>query len=386
MLLLLLVSCASIAVLSSSRVHADAASGTYTGSVSLRGNYWWEDSTRVVAPSAGVMLSSPSGVRVEANYLLDAITSASVATGVSTDSAFTEKRNDGSVGLGYEVDFGKQQLDVSARARVSKEPDYLSRGAGFAAGLSLDHRNTVLRFNGYFVHDNVYGVPRFEAATAPGRLTAGKREYRGPLDVLSLGVAWDQVLNHETTLTLGYDLALLEGFQANAYRMVPLSSMGAKRETHPEQRTRHAPYVWLSHFFSKTRTAIRAGYRLYRDNWEVLAHAPDVRLHQEVGPYVELRLRYRYFTQSASYFWQSAGTAVDSDRYVTADPKMNASHDHTFGFKVRVALEFLSFTQLNLLHAAVVDWSLEYVTSNNPYNNNKYYDGFIAQGGVLWPF
>jgi hypothetical protein len=30
-------------------VDADAASGTYTGSVSLRGNYYWERSTRVIA-------------------------------------------------------------------------------------------------------------------------------------------------------------------------------------------------------------------------------------------------------------------------------------------------------------------------------------------------
>jgi hypothetical protein len=380
-----------MSALCSSSARSDAAPGTYTGSIALRGNYYWEESTRVVAPSAGVTLATPAGIRLEGNYLLDAITSASLATGVSTDNAFTEKRNDGSIGLGYEIDFGETQLDVSARARVSKEPDYFSRGAGFGAALSLDQRNTVLRLNGYFIHDEVYAVNRFAPPTSSGTLTASPRIHRGDLDVLSLGLAWDQVLSRSTTVTLGYDLALLNGFQANAYRIVRVSPggeglPGATPETHPEQRTRHAPYIWLSHFFMKNRAAIRLGYRLYRDNWGILAHTPEIRLHQEVGPYLELRLRYRYFTQNESFFWRPVGTAPANSEFVTADPKMNASHDQTFGFKVRLGLEFLAFTPLNFLHAGVLDWGVEYVVSNNPYNNNKYYDGFIAQGGLLWPF
>jgi hypothetical protein len=365
----------------SATARADAASGTYTGTISLRGNYWWEKSTRVVAPSAAVTLASPSGVRVEGTYLIDAITSASQATGVSTDNAFTERRNDGSAGLGYEIDLGEQQLDVSVRARVSKEPDYFSRGAGFAAALSLDQRNTVLRLNGYFIHDDVYRINRFAPPEDPTKLMASKAERRGDLSVLSMGWAWDQVLGKQSTLTVGYDLAVLDGFQSNAYRMVPLAGGGARQETHPEQRTRHAPYVWLSHFALSTRTAFRFGYRLYRDNWDVTAHTPDFRIHQELGSYVELRLRYRYFRQSESYF----NGEMDGP-YITADPKMVKFHDHSLGLKTRVALEFLAFTPLRALQTAVVDWSFEYVFSSNPYNNNDYYDGFLAQGGVLWPF
>src|SRR5690606_28360550 len=42
-------------------VDADAASGTYTGSVSLRGNYYWERSTRVIAPAIAMGVESPRG-------------------------------------------------------------------------------------------------------------------------------------------------------------------------------------------------------------------------------------------------------------------------------------------------------------------------------------
>lgn len=56
---------------------ADRASGTWTGSVETRGNYYWERSTRVVAPTVAVNLDSPDGVQLHADYLVDVITSAS---------------------------------------------------------------------------------------------------------------------------------------------------------------------------------------------------------------------------------------------------------------------------------------------------------------------
>jgi hypothetical protein len=201
------------------------------------------------------------------------------------------------------------------------------------------------------------------------------------LNALSLGFAWDQVLSKSSTLTLGYDAALLDGFQANAYRTVAYADGGGVvPEKHPRQRTRHAGYVWLSHFFAATRTAIRAGYRLYRDNWQLLAHAPDLRVHQELGPFVELRLRYRYYTQSASEFYRKSGN-LRSDEYVTADPKMSRFHDQTFGLKLRLSLDFLAFTALDVLRTAALDWNVEYV-----FNTNRYGNGVIAQGGLAWSF
>ena len=366
---------------SQTTVRADAASGTYTGTLSMRGNYYWERSTRVIAPEVAASLASPHGVRVDASYLLDAITSASLATGVQDDVAFTEKRNEVQAGLGYEIDLGKQQLDFSARGRYSKEPDYLSRGVGFGAALSLNERNTVLHLTGYFVHDDVYRLERVAPTPGANRLVAREPVRRGDLDALSLGFAWDQVLNRTSTMTLGYDLAVLNGFQANAYRVVPRADGPPIPEQHPDDRLRHAAYVWLAHFFTTTRTTLRGGYRLYRDNWELLAHATDLRVHQEVGPNVELRLRYRHYTQSAAFFYRPGGN-LRQDRYATADPKMTEFRDQTIGLRMRLSLDFLAFTALDFLNTAVLDWSVDYIFENT----NRYGTGVIAQGGLGWSF
>src|SRR5688572_28583576 len=121
---------------------ADAVTGTTTGSISLRSNYYYERSTCVIAPAVTATLEMPQGIRFDATYLVDAITSASLATGVLSDDAFTEVRHDFNAGAGYEIDFGGVQLDLAASGRMSREPDYKSRGVGFSPALSLNERNT----------------------------------------------------------------------------------------------------------------------------------------------------------------------------------------------------------------------------------------------------
>jgi hypothetical protein len=378
----------ALCALCASLARADAASGTWTGQINARGNYYWEHSTRVIAPSLNASLAAPNGVRVDGTYLIDAISSASVATGTIDDRVFTEKRHDITAGLGYEFDLGKAQLDLHGIGHVSREPDYKSNSGALAAALSLDQRNTVLRFNGYYGHDDVYAVLRVVPANGT-KLVALPPDYKGNLDVVSLDLAWDQVLDRSTTVTLGYDLSLLNGFQANAYRKAPYKTMGGAPEHHPTQRTRGAPYVWVARFIEPSCSAIRLGYRFYRDDWDITAHAIDGRFHQEIGEHFELRLRYRYYTQTSSFFYKKNGyTAPDAlhgiagDTYVTADPKMSAFHDQTFGLKMRLSFDFLSFTKFDFLRSAVLDWGVEYMRITNRYGP----DAIVAQGGMGWSF
>jgi hypothetical protein len=370
-----------LSVLAPEAAHGDAASGTYTGSVALRGNYYFERSTRVVAPAVSAGIATPSGLRADATYLVDAITSASQATGVQSDVGFTEIRHDFMAGAGYELDLGEtHQLDLELRGRMSKEPDYRSRGIGFGAAFSTNERSTVVRLNGYYLHDSVYKVDRFAPATDPENLTNTEPLYVDDLDALSVGLAWDQALSPTWTATIGYDGALLEGFTANVYRVAAFADGGGGPEYHPETRVRNAYYAWLAHYFLKTRSAIRVGYRFYHDDWKIHAHTPEVRVHQEIGPFVEVRLRYRYYVQDEAYFFREGGN-LRRDKYITADPKMSAFRDQTVGIKLRIALEFLSFTALDALHTSVLDFGMEYV-----FNTNRYGNGVIGQGGFAWPF
>jgi Protein of unknown function (DUF3570) len=371
------------------RARADGASGTFTGNVALRGNYYYERSTRVVAPAFTAGMETPQGIRMDATYLIDAITSASVATGVQSDHPFTEKRHDFQAGTGYEIDLGGKQLDLGLRGRFSREPDYHSRGFGFNSALSLNERNTTLRINGYYLHDDVARVDRLSPPTDPNKLVATKARPVGELDTVSLGFAIDQLLNPTASLTLGYDLGILDGFTSNPYRVVTFATGGPPEpEKHPDQRYRHGVYGWLAQYVPYTRSSIRLGYRIYHDDWSITAHAPEARVYQEVGEYVEFRFRYRYYTQTGSYFYRPGGN-LRTDEYRTADPKMAPFHDHTWGFKFRLGLGFFRGTALRIFERAVVDLTVEYMIGTSRYLRpvgDSPWGALVGQGGLVWPF
>jgi hypothetical protein len=260
------------------------------------------------------------------------------------------------------------------------EPEYLSGGMVFLGALSLFEPTTTLRLNGYFLHDAVSKIDRMAPAENPDQLMATDPVRVGTLDALSLGLALDQVLTPTLIATLGSDLGFIEGFQANVYRTAAFADGGGRPEEHPETRRRQAYYLWLAQYVTATRSALRVGYRYYQDSWKLHAHAPEVRVHQEIGRYAELRLRYRYYTQDSAYFWRKGGN-LRKDRYATADPKMSRFHDQTVGMKLRVELSFLSFTALQFAQTAVLDFGVEYV-----FNTNRFGNGIIGQGGLTWPF
>jgi hypothetical protein len=361
------------------RARADEASGTWTGMVELRSNYYWETSTRVVAPEVRARLDSPDGTRITASYLLDAITSASLAAGAQEDIRFTEVRNQGTIGVSRELDLGDTQLRLGATGRVSHEPDYLATGITAFGALSLNQRTTVLNASLTYIHDDVGsvlrgGMPRVDDT---GR-DLSDRGRQGQLEGLTAVVSWNQVLSPVTTLVTGYQLVHNWGFVQNVYRRTSVAG-SLVPETHPDQRTRHSVWGRLAHFFPESQTAVHLRYRAYLDDWDVAAINPEVRVYQMLGPSVMLRLRYRFYDQTDSFFYQDMYDRPQ--QYVTADPKMEDFHSHLWGGQLRVALDFLGRTPLSFLERAWLDFSFDYWVQTSSFGN-----GILAQAGLRAPF
>lgn len=347
-----------------------------TGTVEVLGNYYWERSTRVVAPSVAVTLEGPRGGYVRAGYLVDSITSASQAAGVIEDVRFTEIRHQGSLGGGYEFDLGEAQLLLGVNGRVSREPDYLSIGGGITAALSLAQRTTTLRLNLGYVHDEVRRV----TVTSEGRmesLTFGDRDF----DALALALSWEQILSPTTYIEVGYQYGYMNGYLANAYRQVRVGSFFID-ENHPGVRRRHTLMGHLAHYVEKTRTGLHLFYRAYLDSWDVGALTPEARIYQGLARFAQLRLRYRYYRQTRSFFYeQEYGATAPDDGFVTNDPKMSAFHSHLLGFQFAVQMAFLEGTALDTFRRAWLDLSFEYLWQTNRFGN-----AVIAQAGFRVPF
>lgn len=373
--LVFVLACASTAL-------ADRASGTWTGNVELRGNYYWETSTRVVSPTIGTNLEAPNGLRIHADYLVDSITSASQAAGVVEDVRFTEIRHEGALGVGYELQIGDADLDIGASFKVSREPDYLSLSGAFTAALSLNDRSTVLNLSAYALRDEIRQVLRAGGGARPdpmGGTSAGGFEEH--FFALGFTAGFTQLLGRSVWASVNYQYGYLDGFLANAYRRVAVADV-LRPENHPGTRHRHTLTGRLASFIRASGTSLHLIYRAYMDSWDIAALTPEVRIYQQVARNLNLRVRWRHYTQRRSFFYRDVyAQEVPDDGFVTADPKMSTFHSNLLGFQLVLKGGFLSETALDVFRNATLDLTFEYI-----WNTNRFGNGVIAQAGLRIPF
>jgi hypothetical protein len=374
------VAIAALAVLApSDRARGDEATGTWTGQVDIQGNYYWETSTRVVAPSARIRLTSPDGTDLHFEYLVDAITSASIAAGVRADIRFTEVRNQATAGFGHEFDLGDAQLRLDLAGRLSHEPDYFATGVTAAAALALNQRSTVIGLSLGYIHDDVGQVIR-GAPRTDGMRDLSNRGRVGQLEGLSTGLTLSQIITPQLEAAIGYDFVHNWGFLANPYRTVMVQG-GPQPEAHPPLRTRHSAYGRIAFFIPESRTSLQALYRAYLDDWDIAALTPEARVYQEIGELVTLRLRYRYYVQTRSFFYRPPDQYTIGEDFYTADPKMSAFDSHLFGVHARLQLNFLVGTIFDFLRRANFWLSFDYLVQNNRFGN-----AVIAEMALSIPF
>jgi hypothetical protein len=350
---------AALAVL----VSVPAAAGAQ-GEVTFRGAYYKERATRVQQPMLDATLPLGTHGELTGHFLVDVITSASVAAG-NDGQEFRETRYEH--GATYMHRFGDGR--AGGGYRVSTEPDYRSIFASARGEIELAQRNTVVAAAGALGFDNFDNDNLdFDAPFDPRR---------GKMRTAIGSASVTQVLSRHVVAGLTYDLAHIDGDQENLYRQVsvgdPLTQFS---ETVPDTRWRHAVLGSARTFVAPSKTALVLGYRFYRDSWKITAHTPELRAVQELATDVSLRLRYRYYRQSAAYFYRETYDRMQA--YVTDDPKLGAYTTHTVGAALTARLSELGATgSLAKVRAQLL---LEHITQDN-----RYGDAFIAQLAFAMP-
>ncbi|RLB38486.1 MAG: hypothetical protein DRH30_11390 [Deltaproteobacteria bacterium] len=362
------------------RANADAVTGTWTGDAQVRGNYYWDRSTRVLAPEFIAQLEAPQGTRMRVDYLVDSITSASIAAGALEDVRFTEVRHDVDLKAGHEFVERENPVDLFGGFRFSREPDYFSFATLFQPTIWLADRATMFRGRISYRHDEIGQTFRGGSQQRPDNMGGTSADaFRETLDAISLAAGWEQVLSRTLVLEVGYDFTYQWGFLANPYRSV---LGGQIPENHPGQRYRHLLFSRLAWYIPRSRTSLQVLYRSYVDNWKVSAVNPEFRIYQEMSPFFQTRLRYRYYTQTSSFFYKSNPNDYSlDDQYVTADPKLSEFHVNELGIQFLVLGAFLEGKAHRSIAGAQFDISFNYRWNTNSFGNQV-----VAQTGLRIPF
>lgn len=347
------------------------------GDMSVRGVYYKEKSTRVMQPMLDGMFEVGARGLVTAHVLVDAITSASAGSGAAMAKPFTEQRYEAALGYTHELDGPSgsilDRLRLGGEGKFSDESDYRSIYASARAEADLAQKNATVGIGGAVSADKIDASGAQSALggitlLCKGDMTATSTSC--PLDVYNGFATVSQIVSKTTVLGANYDIAYLDGYQSNPYRQVAVPVLGTfVPERHPFTRTRQSVAGSVKQYVERTQTTFIAAYRFYWDDWHIHAHTPELRIVQEVGAHADASIRYRYYRQTAAYFFRDfyPDPTTLSRPYVTDDPKMSAFDGHIMEAKLGVFGE--EFNLGGRWAGARFEGILEYVIQHNRFGN-----------------
>ena len=357
------------------------------GELTARGVYYKERSTRVMQPMLDGMFDAGERGLATAHFLVDAITSASAGSGAANAKPFTERRYEGGGGYTHEFDGPKDSIldryRIGGDAKYPTESDYDSLYIGARFEADLAQKNASFGLGVGIGGDTItnagaqspMGGPQIQCdVTSPATAT------QCSLSTYSLSTSLSQILSKNMTVAVSYDLEKLDGYQANPYRTV-ITATGLVPEVHPNQRLRQAFAGTLRYYVAATHTTLIGAYRYYHDDWKIHAHTPELRIVQAVGTMADASIRYRYYRQTASYFYEDRYPTLDTAKinYVTDDPKMSGFDGSTMEAKLGVLGE--AFGLSGNWAGARFETVLEYIIQHN-----RFGDAVVAHVALTLPF
>jgi hypothetical protein len=295
------------------------------------------EGVRVYHPQTEVGAST-SGLGINAGYEMDIVSGATArvyAPGgpdAVSGATFSDTRHGAHGGLsfetaavalaagysyGWENDYKSHTLTVSARG------DFLERNFSLTLGYT---RN----FDSVCDQANILAetpLERQALATSEGCFDAAFTDLttrKLTIDSFEPALSW--TATPLLLLQLGGTLQILDGFQSNPYRRVRIGPQGREpQESLPNFRQRFAMFVRAHQAIPLLKSSVRAGGRIYRDTWDVVAGSADLEYLQYLGPSIIVGARGRYHRQTGAAFFRTANelrTLGPTGKYWTGDREL----------------------------------------------------------------
>lgn len=315
---------------------------------------------KIDGPAILVRKKATESVAFSAYYYLDTISSASVDV-LSTASPYSEKRNEGQLG----VEYLNEKTMMSFNIRQSDEDDFLAQS--LSVNVSQDTFGDLTNLSlGLSYGDNEIrrnGDENFEEQSQQYRLRAG----------------FNQVLTRNLTANLSVEAVADEGYLNNPYRTVRYidnsipSGVGYQTEIYPKTRNSFATKLSASYFLPY-RAALFFHYRYFSDSWEIESSDTELGYRHPIGDTLELEFKLRYYQQTQAEFYSDLFPYKDAQNYLARDKELSDYDNFTLGLGVTYLLpQALSFGELR--SEATLQW--DYIDFN--YNNFR---DPTAEGGV----
>ncbi|MEM6786116.1 MAG: DUF3570 domain-containing protein [Myxococcota bacterium] len=289
----------------------DTVSGDLTYRVGVEASGYTDDmDVDVATPSMSFSIENPTdGWGIGAAFLLDVVTAASIDILATASPRWREVRYVPSIN-------GHKKLgdyDVSARASMSREPDYLSVSGGATVTAEYAQKTITPSIGVEYSHD-------INGRTQTSFDVFGHRINRFAVN-LGLGL----VLDKATFASISGVAVIEDGDMSKPYRHIPVFSPEVAAavtpglvidavnffreperplEQLPTSRKRFALAFAIAHRF--TDATLRASERLYIDTWGTKASTTDARLMYDVLKELRVWPHLRFHAQTGADFYELA--------------------------------------------------------------------------------
>jgi hypothetical protein len=304
------------------------AQSPYAARASLETSQYADtDHVFVTTPTLSGSVARPTaGWAVEASFLVDVVSAASVDIVSTASRSWQEARHAGTL----RADYKPGTLGVTASGAFSIEPDYVSWAGGLLVSQDFAEKNVTV-FGGYDRVQDVAG-----RSGTPFSVFSRSIETNG----VKAGVSF--VIDRSTIGSALLDAIFVNGDSSDPYRYVPLFAPGTSvpagasidtvnalrlseraLEAVPLSRNRYAITARLAHRFASS--TLRLEERVYDDTWSLLAQTADVRWIIDAATRLEIGPHLRLHDQAAVSFWQRAyqlRAGLDFPAYRTGDREL----------------------------------------------------------------
>ena len=264
-------------------------------------------------PALLVRKSIADKVSLSGLVYVDAVSNASIDV-VTTASPFKEKRTAFDLGLDYVY----RDATVSLGASSSTEPDYEVRAFSLDAAQEVFGGMTTVSLGFTRAADTVgkKGEPGFEDETTHW-------QYR-------LGLT--QILSPTWLMSANFEAISDSGYLGSPYR-VALVFGAAVPERNP--RTRSSRAIKLRAVGDTgsvvSRSAVRAEYRYFWDNWDIQAHTVEFGASRYIGERWLVDAYVRGYSQSKALFYSDNATAETT--YISRNRQLSSFTSPSIGAK-----------------------------------------------------
>lgn len=291
----------------------------------------------ILYPTVSVNKQISERTSVNARYLVDVISAASMKTvfrvdGVSSatqnphggaDSKPDEMRHEFGGGITHLLG----DILISLNGIYSTEHDYTSKTMAANLSIPFAKKNTVLSL----------GVVRSWDLVSPQT-----RFWEKEKNVVSLNAGLSQILGKGWITQLNMFYSRNEGFLSDAYQVVSFINRDRVvyySPNYPDNRDRRAVGLRSSYSID-SKSSVQLGYRYYWDTWDVKSHTFNALYQRHLSEMVTIAVGARFYNQTKAYFFKE--TYSVPEELMAVDAKLNASTSQEIELKVNLKGEALS--------------------------------------------